>query len=319
MKDYYGILGVNRDASPEEIKKAYRKLSKQYHPDVNPQGEQMFKDIAEAYGVLSDENKKSQYDNPNPFGGGGSMNFEEFLKNMGFGGNPFENGGGQFRRKPSAPEKIITLDITPLESYLGVEKQVVYRRECECEGCRGTGGERVHCSTCNGTGQIVQRVGPDMYQQIFRTACPSCRGKGTILKVACIGCGGNGTKPEMKTIKLNLHHGIDDGEFYRLDSAGDYHNGIYGNLLLKMRMVKDNLWEKVNNDLIFTNYVDYEQLKEDEVEVPHPDGKIKVRYPEVFDTSVPLRVRGKGYKRDQVGNLYVKNVVKFRKDTLSNH
>ena len=111
MKDYYGILGVDKNASPDEIKKAYRKLSKQFHPDVNPEGAERFKEIAEAYSVLSDADKKQKYDNPSMFGGGGhgGMNFEDFLSQMGFNGNPFE---GQ-QRKPKAPEKIISIDCLP--------------------------------------------------------------------------------------------------------------------------------------------------------------------------------------------------------------
>lgn len=317
MKNYYDILGVDRNSSQDDIKKAYRKLSKQFHPDVNPEGAEKFKDIAEAYGVLSDEQKKARYDlgGSNPFGGGG-MDFEEFLSKMGFNGNPFANGNGGFRRKPTAPDKIININITPLESYLGSPKNINYRREAACNVCTGSGGDREVCHTCRGTGQITQQVGNGMFQQIFTSNCPSCQGKGSIVIKACYDCSGRGTKPEMKSITINLHHGIDDGEFYRMEQAGDFINGSYGNLLIKANMNKDPLWEKMNDDLIYLNYIDLEGLKKDSVEVPHPDGNIIVKYPQTFDTSVPMRVRGKGYKRERVGDMYIKNIVKFKKETV---
>jgi molecular chaperone DnaJ len=155
-----------------------------------------------------------------------------------------------------------------------------------------------------------------MFQQIITSKCPSCQGKGSIIIKACYDCNGRSTKPEMKSMTINLHHGIDDGEFYRVEQSGDFNNGTYGNLLIKANMVKDPLWEKLNDDLIYLNYVDLEGLKSDSVEVPHPDGKIAVRYPETFDTSVPMRVRGKGYKRERVGDMFIKNIVKFKKETV---
>jgi molecular chaperone DnaJ len=317
MKNYYDILGVDKTASQEEIKKAYRKLSKQFHPDVNPEGAERFKEIAGAYDVLGDEQKKSKYDmgGTNLFGDG-NMDFEEFLSKMGFNGNPFGNGGGGFRRKPTAPDKIITIDINPLESYLGSPKTINYRREAACNSCSGSGGDREVCHTCKGAGQITQQMGSGMFQQIITSKCPSCQGRGSIIIKACYDCHGRGTKPEMKSMTINLHHGIDDGEFYRVEQSGDFNNGTYGNLLIKANMVKDPLWEKLNDDLIYLNYVDLEGLKSDSVEVPHPDGKIAVRYPETFDTSVPMRVRGKGYKRERVGDMFIKNIVKFKKETV---
>jgi molecular chaperone DnaJ len=315
MKDYYNILGVDKNASQEDIKKAYRKLSKQFHPDVNPEGGEKFKEIAEAYTTLSDDDKRRRYDmgGNNPFGGG-DMNFEEFLKNMGFNGDPFRNGGGGFKRKPSAPDKIITIDITPLESYLSVPKNITYRRDIACNSCSGSGGEREMCHTCRGAGQISQQVGNGMFQQIITSPCPSCRGKGSNVIKACFSCQGSGAKHEMKSININLNHGIDDGEFYRLDQAGDFVNNSYGNLLIKVRMVKEPLWEKLNDDLIYYNYVDLKGLNESGVEVPHPDGNIVIKYPETFDTSVPMRIRGKGYKRERVGDLYIRNIVKFKRE-----
>jgi molecular chaperone DnaJ len=323
MKNYYQILGLSKDASQDDIKKAYRKLSKQYHPDVNPDGENQFKEIAEAYDVLSDPQKKQTYDmggdpnGRNPFGGG-DMNFDEFLRNMGFGGNPFQNGGGSFRKKPSAPDKIINIDITPTESYLAPKKTITYRREVECGGCSGSGGDKQGCNTCKGSGMVTQVMGSGFFQHVVQSACPTCKGKGSFITRACNACNATGTLGEMKSINIDIHHGVDDGEFYRLDSAGDYHNGYYGNLLIKIRMIPEPLWEKMGDDLVYHNIVDYNGLMNESLEIPHPDGKISIKYPDLFDTSSPMRIKGKGYKKGRVGDLYVKNFVKFKRSEITN-
>jgi len=310
MKDYYGILGVSKESSADEIKKAYRKLSKQFHPDVNPEGAERFKEIAEAYDTLSSPDKKQRYDNPvsNMFGGG-SMDIEDILRGMGFNRNPF---GGQ--RRPSAPEKIITLDVTPIDSYKGTTQQINYKREVACNTCAGNGGDRTGCGTCGGVGYRMRQMGQTPFQQIIQETCSSCMGKGYTITNACVTCSGRGTQGEFKSMNITLQHGIDDGEFYRVDSSGDFHNGVYGNLLIKLRMVKDPTWEKVGDDLIYNNFLTYDDLKNESCEVPHPDGNIVVKYPELFDTLTPMRVRGKGYRRERVGDLYIKNIVRFKKE-----
>ena len=310
MKDYYGILGVDKNASADEIKKAYRKLSKQYHPDVNPEGAERFKEISEAYDTLSNPDKKQKYDNPmsNMFGGG-DASIEDLLKHMGFNRNPF---GGQ--RRPSVPEKIIMLDITALDSFKGTTQQVNYKREIACNTCGGSGGDRTGCGTCGGVGYRVRQMGQSPFQQIIQETCPSCTGRGYIITNSCTSCIGKGTQGEFKSINITLQHGIDDGEFYRVESAGDFHNGVYGNLLLKVRMKKDANWEKVGDDLVYNNFLDYDDLTNESCEVPHPDGKIVVKYPELFDTLTPLRVRSKGYHRERIGDLYIKNIVRFKRE-----
>jgi molecular chaperone DnaJ len=323
MKNYYNILGLSKDASVDDIKKAYRKLSKQYHPDVNPGGEEKFKEIAEAYDVLSDPQKKQMFDmggDPNSRNqfGGGNFDVDEFLRSMGFGGNPFQNGGPGFKKKPSAPDKIITVEIDPIESYTSPNKDITYRREVSCNSCNGSGGDKQTCGTCQGGGSITQRVGNGYFQQIVQSECPTCRGRGYFITKACFDCNATGTKAELKTINIRVNHGIDDGEFYRLESAGDYHNGNYGNLLIKIKMKKDFTWEKLGDDLIYYNVVDYKGLSNESFEIPHPDGKLSIKYPLQFDTLTPLRIKGKGYKRERVGDLYVKNVVKFNRDEISN-
>lgn len=300
MKDYYQILGVSRDSSKDEIKKAYRKLSKQYHPDVNPDGADKFKEIAEAYDTLSDDNKRQQYDNPNPFaGGGGSM--EDFF-------NMF-NQQAQQRRRPNAPDKIVNVEITPLESYTGKEKELSYQVRKQCETCSGTGGDREVCNTCQGHGRVRQKFGSGMFAQVVESDCPHCQGEGYRIIKPCHGCGGQRTKPSFTTVKVNIPQNVDSGDFLRLQGKGDYYpNRGIGDLILKVNMVKKDQFEKVNNDLVYYHKVgvkDFANMKN--IQVPHPDTNISIPLPVALDTEKPLRVRGKGFKVQGVtGDLFIK-------------
>jgi molecular chaperone DnaJ len=151
MKDYYKILEVEEKASQQDIKKSYRTLSKKYHPDVNPEGGDKFKDIAEAYDTIGNADKRAQYDQNknNPFtGGNGGSSFEEMFNQM------FNRGGGgtQRARRKSVPDKIVKVQITPIESYQGIEKKIQYLKDTQCGTCSGTGGQQQTCTGCNGAG-----------------------------------------------------------------------------------------------------------------------------------------------------------------------
>ena len=179
MKDYYQILNINKNASQGEIKKAYRKLSKQYHPDVNPQGEEKFKDIAEAYDILGDETKKKQYDNPNPFGQGG---------------NPFDMFNQQRRQKnPKLKIRVMRVTLTPEESFKGVDKELTYKSKVSCELCAGTGGNKNTCTSCAGRGLHRQKMGTGFFTQDSGYTCPTCRGSGQIVIDPCMNCNGLGS------------------------------------------------------------------------------------------------------------------------------
>ena len=210
MKDYYKILGVEENATEDEIKKQYRKLSKQYHPDVNPNGAETFKDIAEAYDILSNPDKKSQYQasKSNPFNG---TDFESFFQNV------FNRGGfNQNRRRKNAPDKIIKVAVTPVESYLGSEKSITYFRNHPCGTCKGTGGDQNTCKNCGGSGAHIRTFGTGFMVQQVRTVCDSCGGKGFTISHKCFYCDGRGVKTESNEIKIKLPHGIDDGQFLKL-------------------------------------------------------------------------------------------------------
>jgi len=311
MKDYYQILGVSRDASQDEIKKAYRKLSKQYHPDVNPDGADKFKEIGEAYGVLSDENKKQQYDNPNPFGGGGGS-MEDFF-------NVFnQQSQQQQRRRPQAPDKIINININPVESYIGVEKELSYQIRTSCETCNGNGGDREVCGTCQGHGRVRQKFGSGMFAQVVESDCPQCRGEGYRIINPCHTCGGQKTKPSFTNVRVNIPKNVDSGDFLRLQGKGDFYPGRgIGDLILKVSMVKGEGFEKVNNDLVYHHKVNVNDfISMEKIEVPHPDSKISIPLPQVLDTEKPLRVRGKGFNIQNVkGDLFIKLSV-IREESL---
>ena len=194
MKDYYKILGVNKKSTKDEIKKSYRKLSKKYHPDVNPDGDEKFKEISEAYDVLSDDNKKSQYDNPNPFNGRGGNGF-----------NPFSEFMGQFRsqqqRRRKGPDKKINMVITPIDSFNGVSKDITYQINYTCKPCAGSGGKKNVCQTCEGSGNIRRKVGSGFFTQVMDTPCHECQGNGQIMIDPCFECGGSGIKQKIENEK----------------------------------------------------------------------------------------------------------------------
>jgi molecular chaperone DnaJ len=308
MKDYYKILGVEENASDETIKKEYRKLSKQYHPDVNPEGSEKFKEIAEAYEVLSNPEKRTQYNmsKNNPFNGG---DLDSFFKNMFGGGNPFQ----QNRRQKTAPDKIIKVEVSPIESYLGSQKSITYFRNHSCNPCKGTGGEQLTCASCGGSGAQIRTFGTGFMVQQIRTTCETCGGKGFTLVNKCYFCDGRGVKTESSEIKIQLPVGIDDGQFLKLVGLGDFSNGQYGDLVVQVMMVKDDTWEKMNQDLIYNLYLDYDTLMSNTYKIPHPDGELNVNAPNTKDTSKPLRLKGKGYGG---GDMFVKLYVRFDKEKL---
>jgi molecular chaperone DnaJ len=303
MEDFYQILGVSENASQDEIKKAYRKLAVEHHPDKGGD-ENKFKKISEAYDTIGDQNKRTQYDNQkrNPFA------------NMGGGGfNPFEDMFNQMhtQRKRAVPDKIIEVVVGAVESYKGGEKNITYTRNHNCGGCNGSGGERINCSTCGGQGVITQQIGTGLFTQIIRQSCGSCGGRGFSYKTTCGTCHGSTTTSSVETISIKLPNGIDEGQFLRVQGKGDYKDGMYGNLVVKVKIVPENNFEKSMDDLIYNAYFDLNSLKQDSVKVPHPLGEISIKLPGEFDTSKPLRVKSKGYHGR--GDLYIKLFVKFKR------
>jgi molecular chaperone DnaJ len=306
MKDYYKILGVQENSNDEDIKKAYRKLSKEYHPDVNPNGAERFKEIAEAYDNIGTKEKRDQLKSrqTNPFAGQG---FEDMFRDM-FGG-----GGGGRPRRPTVPDKVVTANITPIQSFKGEDVTINYFRNVGCESCAGSGGNREVCVGCKGYGYHSIVSGSGFFRQEVRQVCKTCNGEGFKLINKCHTCSGIGKKPTAETIRIKLPVGIDDGQFLKLGELGDYHDGIYGNLVLQIRMMNIDGYEKIGNDLILNYYMDIDELKNDSIIIKHPSSDLKMDLPIDFDSSKPLRLKGKGYSG---GDMYVRLHVKFDRSKL---
>lgn len=303
QNNFYNVLGVKENASQDEIKKAYRKLAVEHHPDKGG-SEDKFKEISQAYDVLGDENKRAQYDSRrnNPFMNGGG------------GFNPFEDlfGNSNYQKRKTVPDKIIEVEVGAIESFLSGDKVITYTKNDRCDGCRGTGGDKMTCNGCGGQGFRVHTIGGSMFQQVVRQVCNTCRGSGQIYTKVCGVCQGTTVKPLTEVVKIKLPHGADDGQFLKLQGKGDFHDGFYGNLVIRVKCVPENNFEKMGDDLIYNAYFSKEDLDKTSIEVPHPLGTISITMPNSFDTTKPLRVKGKGYHN--TGDMFVKQHVRFNRN-----
>ena len=307
MKNYYDILGVSETSSQDEIKKAYRQLSKQYHPDVNPEGEEKFKEVSEAYENIGDETKRRDYDNRrnNPFanmGGHGNYDFNSIFEEM--------MGGHRQQRARRAPDKIINVDINPIESYLGVKKEIKYDYKEICTPCNGDGGQTSICNTCRGVGTITQRVGNGMFNQIVQTQCPSCFGKGKIIINPCNNCYSQGVLVKNETLLVTIPRNVDNGNFMRIPAKGDFNQNmkLRGDLVLQINLFSNDGFEKNGNDLIYylkLNVLDI--ILQKQIKLPHPEGELLINLPKNISSEKPLRLVKKGYRGDSnSGDFYVK-------------
>lgn len=307
METFYSVLGVNENATQDEIKKAYRKLAVEHHPDKGG-NEETFKQISEAYDTLGDETKRKEYDmkRQNPFGGfeGDPFSaFSDFFTNM---------GGNKVRR---APDKVIDVQIGAVDSFIGKNIDIRFQRKKNCNTCNGQGGDRDTCNICRGTGRITQRVGNSFFSNMFQVPCGQCQGKGYNLRNVCFSCAGEGKNNEIQTVNLNLPHGISDGQLIKAKGFGDYHEGMFGDAILKVQIVEQDGFEKVNNDLVYNYQMSLEDFYKDRLEIPHPSGHINVALPEEIDTQKPLRIKGKGFRNDGIGDFYLKMFVKHKRVT----
>lgn len=303
--NYYEILGVSKDATMDEIKKQYRKLAVQYHPDKNPEGGDKFKQISEAYNVLSDETKRRDYDNRlnNNFQDEDLHSvFERMRRN-------FRNFGQQH----NIHHKVVEIDITPIEAYSGVEKIINYNRLENCGDCSGNGGERITCSVCMGSGVTRKQFGTNMWTQIIEGNCDTCGGMGFQFKNLCNTCHGSGTKAVTDSIKVFIPRNVEGGSGLVIQGKGDFVDGRFGNLVLRVNIKSTDNFEKSGKDLYYTAFLSLEDLNKENLEIPHPDGTLTVKMPNEFNTKIPLRVKDKGYKTSPNGDLYIKLEVKFTK------
>lgn len=323
-RDYYEVLGVSKDASDDEIKKAYRKLSKKYHPDINkdPDAPEKFKEVSEAYEVLSDSQKRAAYDqyghastDPN-FGAGGFGGFNGGFDSSGFGGfedifsSFFGGGNGGFggASRANAPrtgdDLSYTLDLTFDEAINGTEKEITYRRREVCETCHGTGAKAgtspETCPKCHGSGTInVQRQTP-LGRMMTQEVCDECHGTGQIIKEKCETCHGEGTVEKTHTVKVKVPAGVEDGHQLRLSGQGQAgtNGGGYGDLYVIFRVRKSNEFERNGADIYYELPLNFAQVAlGDEVEVPTVSGKVKLKIPAGTQSGKTFRLRGKGAPR----------------------
>ncbi|GIN55833.1 molecular chaperone DnaJ [Lederbergia ruris] len=311
-RDYYEVLGVSKGASKDEIKKAYRRLSKKYHPDINkePGADEKFKEITEAYEVLSDDQKKTQYDQfghagPQGFGGGGGFSGDA---DFGFGGfedifNTFFGGGT--RRDPNAPRQGADLQYTMTlsfeEAVFGKETVIEIPREETCETCHGSGAKPgtspETCSHCNGTGQLNVEQNTPFGRIVNRRVCQYCQGTGKIIKDKCTTCGGDGKVKKRKKINVKIPKGIDEGQQMRVAGEGEpgTNGGPPGDLYVVFHVQNHEFFEREGDDIYCEMPITFAQAAlGDEIEVPTLYGKVKLKIPVGTQTGTTFRLRGKG-------------------------
>ena len=314
--EFYDRLGVSKDASQDEIKKAYRKMSKKYHPDINkePGAEEKYKEVQEAYETLGDEQKRAAYDQYGAAGanggfGGGSGGFDGFNGGAGFGG--FEDifssffGGGGATRNPNAPRQGDDLqyrvDLTFEEAVFGVEKEVSYNREATCETCSGTGAKPgtspVTCSRCHGQGVINVDTQTPLGMMRRQVTCDVCHGTGKEIKDPCPTCHGSGHEKKSHKVSVKIPAGVETGQQIRLQGQGEagFNGGPYGDLFVIIKVLPSKEFERDGSTIYYSMNISFVQAAlGDTVEVPTVHGKVELTIPAGTQTGKTFRLRGKG-------------------------
>ena len=321
-RDYYEVLGVSKGASEDELKKAYRRLAKKYHPDLNPgdkAAEASFKEVNEAYEVLSDKDKRARYDqfghagvdpnfNPNGGGFGGFGGFTDMgdidlgdLFGSFFGGG-FGGGGGSRRNAPQKGETVRAgVTITFEEAAFGCEKEVTVSRTEQCDVCKGTGcapGTTAEvCPDCHGSGTVRIQRGGGGFSFSTTTSCPKCRGTGKIIHQPCKTCGGGGTVRKQKKLAVTIPAGIDDGQAVSLRGQGGAgrNGGPAGDLLIGVTVKPHPIFRREGTSVYMDQPVSFVQAALGaELEIPTLDGKVKWTLPEGTQPGTTFRLNGKG-------------------------
>ncbi len=320
-RDYYEILEVGKDASPEELKKAYRKQAIKFHPDKNPgkkDMEEKFKEAAEAYEVLSDQNKRQRYDQYGHAGtgnggfGGGGMNMEDIFSHFGdiFGGgggnDPFSSffGGGGGRRGKAVNRGSnlrVKVKLTLEEIANGVEKKIKVNKYLSCNTCHGSGAKGGSsyntCSTCRGTGQVSRVTSTFLGQMQTTQTCPNCGGEGKIITDKCTDCAGNGVVKGEEVISIRIPAGVSEGMQLSMGGKGNAaaRGGVAGDLLIQIEEIAHDRFERDGNNLLYEHYISFsEAALGGNAEVPTLEGKVKIKIDPGTQSGKVLRLRGKG-------------------------
>ena len=333
-RDYYEVLGVGRDASPDDIKKAYRKVAKQLHPDKNPgnkEAEEKFKEACEAYEVLSDADKKARYDRYGHEGvrfGGGGFSYDQFTHFndfedifSSFFGGLFGGGRGARGGRQPGPEcgrdLKVAVKIDLEDAVNGKDAEIALTRLETCQDCGGSGakaGSRPKtCPRCKGAGAV--RI-----QQAFfsiNTTCDVCRGEGDVIDSPCTACSGRGRINERGRVKVRIPPGVDSGTLVRVPGEGEVgpRNGPRGDLYIEIHVKPHSVFHREGDDLICEIPVSFAQAAlGDELDVPTPYGDTKLTVPAGTQSHASFRIRGKGMPRPQdagsKGDLYVRVLVR---------
>ena len=329
-RDYYEVLGVNKNATNEELKKAYRKLAKQYHPDANPdnkkEAEAKFKEVNEAYETLSDSEKRRMYDQfgpdgPQGFGGAGSgpfgggyysystSGFDDFgdlgdIFSSFFGGG-FGSRSSKTRQGPiNGADLKASIDITFEESYLGCEKEIILMRNETCDVCHGNGAKPgttpETCQMCHGTGTIKQVQNTILGQMQTQRPCTNCHGTGKVIKEVCENCKGKGTVRKQAKIKIKIPAGIDNDQTIVLKGEGEpgSQGGSKGNLYIVVKVKKNSIFSRKADKVLCDIPITFTQATLGaELEIPMVDGsKEKYKIPEGTQNGTDFTIKGKGFK-----------------------
>jgi molecular chaperone DnaJ len=325
-RDYYEVLGIDRNATDEEIRKAFRKLAFKYHPDHNHDDEagEKFKEVNEAYEMLSDPDKRAAYDR---FGHGGAEGFfGRGFEGFDFGGfgdifDAFFGGAATATRQ--APQRGADLSynitITFEEAALGCEKEITIARTENCSLCQGIGckpgSQPTRCPNCNGTGQ-VRRVQQSLFGRFTNiTTCPQCRGEGRIIAQPCPQCRGTGKEKHKRNISFNIPAGVDNGSQIRLRGEGEAgtRGGSPGDLYISLSVKEHEFFTRYNDDILYDLPINIVQAAlGTEVEVPTLDSKTKLKIPAGSQTGQVFRLKGQGIthlrsngRGDQLVTLFV--------------
>ncbi|MBQ3619543.1 MAG: molecular chaperone DnaJ [Bacteroidales bacterium] len=319
-RDYYEVLGVSKNASKDELKKAYRQLALKYHPDRNPgdkEAEEKFKEAAEAYEVLSDDQKRARYDQYGHAGVGGaggaggfSMDMEDIFSHFGdifsgfgFGGG-FSSGGfgggrGQRVNKGSSLRVKVKLSLKDIAN--GCEKKIKVKKYCACKSCNGTGAEAGSsmntCPTCHGTGVVTQVRNTILGRMQTQSTCTACGGTGKIIAKKCKDCGGDGVVLGEEVISINIPAGVADGMQMTVSNKGNApkHGGENGDLLVVFEEEQDPQLTREDNNLIYNLSISVpDAILGATAEIPTIDGKVKVKIDPGTQPGKVLRLKGKG-------------------------